>query len=106
MNMSELNDEFPVEEKKSPARPKAQPKETMTKELMLKKVNAELALLKEQADTLQEVVKQLEASQRGADASTTTVEKIDDILEEVSNIRPSLIRLRGTLKARIIERLK
>lgn len=104
--MSELNDESPVEEKKSPARPKAQPKETMTKELMLKKVNEELGRLKHQAETLQAVVRELEASTRGADASTTTVEKIDSVLEDVNGMKPSLLRLRSTLKARIIERLK
>lgn len=103
--MPELNDEPSIEEKKSPARPKAQPKESMTKELMLKKVNEELTLLKAQAKTLSEVVAELEASTR-ADAATSTVEKISDILSDVNSIRPSLERLRKTLKARIIERLK
>ena len=103
--MPEVNDESVVEEKKSLTRPKAQPKETMTKELMLKKVNEELQLLKAQAKTLSEVVSELEASTR-ADAATSTVEKITDILTDVNNIRPSLERLRKTLKARIIERLK
>lgn len=103
--MPETNDELPVEEKKSPARPKAQPKETMTKELMLKKVNEELAVLKGQAKILSEVVAELEQSAR-ADAATTTVEKIANVLDDVDSIRPSLERLRKTLKARIIERLK
>lgn len=98
------DNETPTEEKKP--RPKAQPKEVMTKELMLKKVNEELGRLKQQAETLQAVVKELEASTRGADASTTTVEKIDSVLEDVSDMKPSLMRLRSTLKARILERLK
>jgi ubiquinone biosynthesis protein UbiJ len=77
----------------------------MTKELMLKKVNEEISVLREQAKTLSEVVSELEQSTR-ADAATTTVEKIAKVLDDVDSIRPSLERLRKTLKARILERLK
>lgn len=92
-----------VEEKKKKAPPK--PKEVMTKELMIQRVNPEIAELKEQAENLTKIVADLEMAAR-ADAAATTVESINKAIGQMSDIRPALKRVRDTLRARVLERVK
>lgn len=79
----------------------------MNKEDMTKEIAAQLSTLKDHAESLNKLLEDLQLTVRPTgDVSFAALDKSKEVLDQITDVRASLQKVRTTLKARAQARMK